>query len=203
MSTPEESFEAQSNAKLLETLLRSHGKAAMIAKTYSLEELADLTRPESKLTPAAYRRLRAAVELGRRVQEAKSTYGTLTKISSSSEAIAFCRQHFARLITDCMQEQFHMVTLTTKNKVIRTHHITTGTLDASLVHPREVFRVALRDAASSIILAHNHPSGDPRPSPEDHAVTGRLERAGDVVGITVLDHIVMAREGIISIREAH
>jgi DNA repair protein RadC len=70
-----------------------------------------------------------------------------------------------------------------------------------LVHPREVFRTAIRDAASSIILAHNHPSGDPTPSREDAAVTKRLEEVGRTVGIDILDHIVMGRDGIVSIRE--
>ena len=128
-------------------------------------------------------------------------YRLITKISSSSDAIDFCRLHFARIITDCLQEQFHIVTLDTKNQVLDSHHITTGTLDASLVHPREVFRPAIRDAASSIILAHNHPSGDPKPSREDIAVTDRLTDVGKTVGIDVLDHIVMGRDGLVSIRE--
>ena len=93
------------------------------------------------------------------------------------------------------------MTLDTKNQVIDTHQITVGTLDASLVHPREVFRPAIKDAASSIILLHNHPSGDPTPSPEDHAVTRRLESSGKTLGIDVLDHIVLGRNSAVSIRE--
>ena len=86
--------------------------------------------------------------------------------------------------------------------MIATHQITVGTLDASLVHPREVFRSAIKDAASSIILAHNHPSGDATPSREDRAVTDRLTDAGKLIGIDVLDHIVMGSESIVSIRES-
>ncbi|HBE67715.1 MAG TPA: hypothetical protein DDW52_06155 [Planctomycetaceae bacterium] len=105
------------------------------------------------------------------------------------------------MITDGLQEEFHVVTLDTKHRMIGSHQITVGTLDASLVHPREVFRRAIRDASSCILLAHNHPSGDHAPSREDIEVTDRLTKAGQVVGINVLDHIVVAREGCVSIRE--
>jgi len=102
---------------------------------------------------------------------------------------------------DGRQEQFHIVTLDTKHKPIQTHCITIGTLDASLVHPREVFRPAIRDAASAIVLVHNHPSGDPTPSRQDFCVTDQLTEAGRVLGIAVLDHIVVAGEAGLSIRE--
>ena len=203
MPEKEVDFESQTNEQLLKVLLRSADKAAIIAKTFRLESLADIGQRETQLTPAAFKRLKAGIELGRRIHEAKTKYRLVTKISSSSDAIDYCRTHFARLITDCLQEQFHIVTLDTKNQVLDSHHITTGTLDASLVHPREVFRPAIRDAASSIILAHNHPSGDPKPSREDIAVTDRLTDVGKTVGIDVLDHIVMGRDGVVSIREVH
>lgn len=201
MPEKEADFASQTNEQLLETLLRSADKAAAIASSFRLETLAELSQREAQLTPMAFKRLRAGIELGRRIHEAKTKYRLITKISSSSDAIDYCRTHFARLITDCLQEQFHIVTLDTKNQVLDSHHITTGTLDASLVHPREVFRPAIRDAASSIILAHNHPSGDPKPSREDIAVTDRLTDVGKTVGIDVLDHIVMGRDGVVSIRE--
>ncbi|GAB5405218.1 MAG: hypothetical protein Aurels2KO_34490 [Aureliella sp.] len=91
--------------------------------------------------------------------------------------------------------------LDTKHRMIGSHQITVGTLDASLVHPREVFRTAIRDSSSSVLLAHNHPSGDPTPSREDINVTARLTEAGKLIGIAVLDHIVLAREGCLSVRE--
>ena len=115
--------------------------------------------------------------------------------------MAFCQQHFSRLAKDSKQEEFHIVCLDTKNQVIDTHQITVGTLDASLVHPREVFRAAIKDASSSIILVHNHPSGDPTPSREDIAVTTRLTDCGKTLGIDVLDHIVLGRNTAVSIRE--
>ena len=202
MREQEINFERQTNEQLLEVLLRSSDKAGEILAQFELESLGDLERREVNLTPTAYKRMRAGIELGRRIHEAKTQYRSIIKISCSADAIDFCRKHFARLITDCLQEQFHIVTLDTKNHIMRSHHITTGTLDASLVHPREVFRPAIRDAASSILLAHNHPSGAPTPSREDFAVTKRLEEVGRTVGIDVLDHIVMGRDGVISIQEA-
>jgi DNA repair protein RadC len=195
-------FEDQSFQELLGLLLRSEKNAEAICKEFTVEMLADVRRPELGITKVAYQRLMAAIELGRRVHEAKSNYQLVKKISSSSDAIDFCRVRFSRLISDCLQEEFHIVTLNTKNHVIATHQITVGTLDASLVHPREVFRSAIKDAASSIILAHNHPSGDSTPSREDRAVTDRLTEVGKVIGIDVLDHIVMGKGSIVSVRES-
>ena len=114
------------------------------------------------------------------------------RIDGPASAITVCIQLFAPLLSKRPQEEFWVVTLSTKNKVIGLHHITTGTLDASLVHPREVFRAAILDSSSSIILVHNHPSGDPTPSREDRAVTTRLTEVGKLIGIEVLDHIVLA-----------
>lgn len=88
-------------------------------------------------------------------------------------------------------EIFLVVTVDTKQQVIGVHEVTRGTLDASLVHPREVFRHAMLANAASIFLVHNHPSGDLTPSREDHAVTDRLRKVGEYMGIQVLDHIVV------------
>lgn len=201
MREQESNFEQLSNEQLLEVLLRSSSKAEEILAQHKLESLSDVGRREVDLTPAAYKRMQAGIELGRRIHEAKTQYRAIIKIGGSADAIDFCRKHFARLITDCLQEQFHIVTLDTKNQVLDSHHITTGTLDASLVHPREVFRPAIRDAASSILLVHNHPSGDGTPSREDFAVTDRLTEVGTTIGIDVLDHIVLGREKTVSVRD--
>jgi DNA repair protein RadC len=148
----------------------------------------------------AYCQIMAGIELGRRVAMAMVNRA-VTRIGSSSDAIAFCEQKFSRLISDARQEEFHIVTLDTKHQVLDTHRITVGTLDASLVHPREVFRRAIKDAASAIILVHNHPSGDPTPSREDLAVTKRMNEAGELMGIRVIDHIVLGAFRSVSIRE--
>ncbi len=206
--------EALQTSELLAILVRSGrpGESAIMAGekvarhfSHRLEELpaagrAELAAISRAIQTAAYCQIMAGIELGRRVA-ALSDKPLTRKISSTQEAIAFCQQHFARLMTDARQEEFHIVTLDTKNQVIDTHQITVGTLDASLVHPREVFRAAIRDAAASIILVHNHPSGDATPSREDHQVTRRLETVGETVGIRVLDHIVLGNPDCASIRE--
>ncbi len=99
------------------------------------------------------------------------------------------------------QEEFLIAILDTKLQVRRVVRITRGTLDASLVHPREVFRPAIADAASAILLIHNHPSGDPTPSRQDHEVTDRLKKAGDLLGINVIDHIVVGEGKAVSLAE--
>ena len=204
-----------SNSELISILIRSGrpGESAVmggqkVSKAFDgrLEELPSAGRAELKeiscsVEKTAYCQIMAGIELGRRVA-ALSDKKITTKICSSGEAIEFCERHFSRLISDRKQEEFHIVTLDTKNQVIDTHCITVGTLDASLVHPREVFRAAIKDAASSIILTHNHPSGDPTPSREDIAVTRRLTDCGKTMGIDVLDHIVLGRSHSVSIQES-
>ena len=88
-----------------------------------------------------------------------------------------------------------------RNCVMRQSRISQGTLNASLVHPREVFRCAVREAAAALVLVHNHPSGDPTPSREDLEITDRLVEAGRVLGIRVLDHVVIAEGRFYSFRE--
>jgi DNA repair protein RadC len=193
-------FDEQSTEDLLAVLLRSGKHAAAIAEL-PIDNLKGATWRELGVTRAAYTRLMAGIELGRRVAEAKDEYQQPKKLNSAVAAIEFCRIHFARLIDESLQEQFHIITLNTRMGVINTHRITIGTLDASLVHPREVFRPAIKDSASSLILAHNHPSGDPTPSPEDFSVTDRLSKAGELVGISVVDHIVMGKFGLVSVKE--
>lgn len=172
-----------------------------------MDDLAKCSPEELKqVSPAAtkssYTQIMAGIELGRRIARLESNRKNETvKITSTSEAIEYCQREFARLAHDGVQEEFHIVTLDTKHKPIHPHCITVGTLDASLVHPREVFRPAIRDSASAIILVHNHPSGDPTPSREDHQVTDQLTEAGKLLGINVLDHIVVARQRCQSIRE--
>lgn len=99
-------------------------------------------------------------------------------------------------------EHFVMMTLSTKNHVIGVHTIFIGSLNASIVHPREVFQRALLNNAASIIVAHNHPSGDPTPSKEDIEVTKRLGEAGKIMGIEVLDHLIIGDYGkYVSLKE--
>lgn len=207
---------ALSNADLLAILIRvgvpqesAIVGAQKIANRFAerMEELPQCSAAELKeisraATAASYAQVMAGIELGRRIADAESDQiEPRLKITSTREAIDYCRHHFARLAADGVQEEFHIVTLDTKHKPMQSHCVTVGTLDASLVHPREVFRHAIRDAASAVLLVHNHPSGDPTPSREDYQVTEQLSEAGKLLGIQVLDHIIVARERCLSIRE--
>jgi DNA repair protein RadC len=100
------------------------------------------------------------------------------------------------------QERFLVVALDARNRIIRHHVVALGSLAVCVVHPREVFGPVIRDRAAAVILVHNHPSGDPTPSPEDVELTDRLAKAGQLLGITVLDHLVIGKEGYFSFRDA-
>jgi DNA repair protein RadC len=98
-------------------------------------------------------------------------------------------------------EHFGVVLLDTKHRVLRLTLLSVGTLDASIVHPREVFREATRGGAAAIVLFHNHPSGDPMPSEDDVKLTLRLVHAGELMGIDVIDHVIIAESRFCSLRE--
>jgi DNA repair protein RadC len=108
---------------------------------------------------------------------------------------------FVRLLRDEPVEVCGLLCLTVRKDVLCYHELSRGTLDTALIDPREVFKVALLANAQSIIVGHNHPSGDPEPSPNDLRLTDRLRRAGEVMGIDLLDHIVIGTNGYVSIRD--
>ncbi len=139
--------------------------------------------------------LRAAFELGRR-QDLVPEVGEYS-IKEPERLVKALRKS----IQEKAKEHFKLVLLNTRNKIIGISTISVGTLNASLVHPREVFRDALTHSASSIILVHNHPSDDPEPSDDDLAMTRRLADAGRLMGIEVLDHIIITRTGYTSLKE--
>jgi DNA repair protein RadC len=203
-------------AELLAILIRAGrtGESALqagekIAARFGeqLERLPEAGRGDLKAVTAAvgdtaYCQIMAGIELGRRVAQAQHDRQEQThRLLTSADALQFCRERFARLASDGAQEEFHVVCLDTRNQVLGTHRISIGILDRSLIHPREVFRPAIKDAAKAVLLIHNHPSGDPTPSDDDLILTSRLEEAGKTLGIGVLDHVVVARTGAASIRE--
>jgi DNA repair protein RadC len=162
-------------------------------------ELRDIT---AVIGETAYCQIMAGIELGRRIAQSMTDQEhQRDRITDSDGALAFCQHHFGRLATDASQEEFHIVTVDAQHQVLGTHRVSVGSLDRSLVHPREVFRPAIKDAAKAIILVHNHPSGDPTPSEDDLLVTRRLEEAGHTLGIQILDHIVVGRSGAVSIQD--
>ena len=138
--------------------------------------------------------LLAAVELGRRIGQVRNPERPV--ISSPADVDRLLRGRIANLD----RENFVAVLLNAKNEVIGAPLISVGTLSASLVHPREVFKPAIRASAASVVLVHNHPSGKVEPSPEDREATMRLEESAGILGIEVLDHVIMG-DGYYSMKE--
>jgi DNA repair protein RadC len=136
----------------------------------------------------------AAVELGRRIGQVRNPGRPV--VSSPADVERLLRGRIANLD----RENFVVLLLNTKNEVIETSTVSVGTLGASLVHPREVFKPAVRASAASVILAHNHPSGKVEPSREDREVTRRLGEAAGILGIEVLDHVIVG-DGYFSMKE--
>ncbi len=137
----------------------------------------------------------AAVELGRRIVSRGGR--ERHQVTSPRSVAEFLMPQYGNRPV----EQFGIVLLDTKHRVLRTTVLSVGTLDASIVHPREIFREATAGGAAAIILFHNHPSGDPEPSPDDRRLTERLIAAGLVMGIDVLDHIILGDTRYFSFRE--
>lgn len=98
------------------------------------------------------------------------------------------------------REHFLVLLLNARHEVVARETVSVGSLNASIVHPREVFRPAVVASAAATVLVHNHPSGDPEPSEEDLAITKRLVQAGELIGISVLDHVIVAARGVVSLR---
>ena len=140
-------------------------------------------------------RVLAALELGRR---------SAAEGPAERERIQGPRDVYFLLgprLRDLPQEEFHALLLDTRHHVVREALVTRGTLDASLISPREVFRLAVVEGAAAVILAHNHPSGDPSPSPDDWAVTRQISEAGRMLGIPVLDHVILGDGRFTSLAE--
>ena len=175
--------------QLAQHLLTSMGSLRAIASAKP-SELAQV----KGIGMAKAAQLLAAVELGRRI--ALEEMGEQPAITRPEDVYALLHHQ----LRDEKQEHVVVLLLNTKNRVIRQSTVTKGTLDSSLLHPREVFREAIRHSASSIILAHNHPSGDPTPSNEDVQLTKRIYQAGQLVGIDLLDHVILGDGRWISLR---
>lgn len=124
------------------------------------------------------------------IREVEYTYETRPKIHSPEDVSKIVKS----LITDPNKEHFIALYLNTKNGILKQEIISIGSLSANIVHPREVFKTACIISASSIIVAHNHPSGDPTPSTEDIELTNKLVEAGKVLGIQVLDHVIIGND---------
>jgi DNA repair protein RadC len=192
----------------LVAIVLGHGRAdtsvldlanAVLARTGGVEGLTRATADQltgvEGIGVARAAQVLAAVELGRR---------TLTRAERKRVQVTSPRSVAELLLPlygNRSVEQFGVVLLDTKHRVVRTTVVTVGTLDASIVHPREIFREAAAAGAAALVVFHNHPSGDPEPSKEDVALTHRLIAAGVLMGIDVIDHVILGNVCYCSMKE--
>lgn len=198
---------ALSHAELLAILLRTgsrqesavHLAQKVINEVGSIRNLVDISIDEltriKGIGHAKAIQLKAGIELGQRL--ARARIGEPVIIRSPRDAADLLSEQLRYL----QKEHFVCLFLNTKNHIIAQETLSIGSLNASIVHPREVFRAAMKCSSASIICAHNHPSGDPTPSPEDISITARLVEAGQIVGIDVLDHLVIGDGAFVSLKE--
>lgn len=196
-----------SNQELIAIILRTGTKAEsviqlaqrLIKEFEGLRMLKDATLEEltkiKGIGKAKAIQLLAAVELGRRINSLTNEERYAIRSPENGANYVMDEMRFLN------QEHFVCLYLNTKNQVIHKQTIFIGSLNASIVHPREVFREAFRRSAASIICLHNHPSGDPTPSREDIEVTRRLKECGRMIGIEILDHIIIGDKKYVSLKE--
>jgi DNA repair protein RadC len=187
--------EALGEAELFAILLRTGSKgenvidmANRLISEYGLDKLLECSLKELQeikgIGPAKAMQILTIAELQKRINQAKMP---VKKISCAKDVF----DYFHERLKDKKQENFYVLMLNTQNWIIKEELISKGILDAAILHPREVFKPAIKNSASKIILVHNHPSGNPQPSEEDLDITKRLIQIGEDMGIKVLDSIIV------------
>jgi DNA repair protein RadC len=188
-----------SDAELLALVIRSgdhaSGQSAIDLGRTMLQTFGDLRKLSAATFaeictikgagPAKVASVLAALALGKRINTDRLEH--LERFTAPSQIF----NHFHYRFRDKRREYFVTLLLDGKNRIIREEQVSEGSLNQSIVHPREVFSPAVKESAAAVILIHNHPSGDPAPSREDRDITRRLKEAGDIMGIRVLDHIII------------
>ncbi|MEK7271956.1 MAG: DNA repair protein RadC [Nitrospirota bacterium] len=199
-----------STAQLLAIILRTGGrnKSALelareiLVKFNNLKEIEDASIAEFSelkgIGAAKIAQIKAAFELGKRlIANEKRNTSQQPCFKNSGQVYTYYMPKFYGL----KKEKFLCTLLDTKNRVFKETTVSEGTLTSSLVHPREVFRYAIKEAAASVLFVHNHPSGDPSPSRDDIDITKRLIETGKIIGINVLDHIIIGDGRYLSLME--
>jgi len=171
-------------------LLSRFGNLKGVANA-SVEELTQMRG----IGPAKAAQIKAAIELSKRL-EADTGEKPKPVLKSPEDVVAVMRSK----LKGKKKEHFWVICLDTRNRLINWKPVSIGSLDTSIVHPREVFKEAVSSSAASVIFVHNHPSGDPEPSKEDVELTKRLVKAGEIVGIDVLDHIIVCDKSYLSLK---
>lgn len=191
--------------ELLAVLLRTgiKGKNVLnlaqdILSKYGDKKLIDVSYNELRnmhgVGPTKAAQVLAAIELGKRLYKEKVEGEVF--INSPEDALKEVEH-----IRENKKENFIALYLDSRNKLIHKETVSLGTLNANLVHPREVFEPAIRNLAAQVIVSHNHPSGNPEPSKEDLEITKKLVEAGEILGIRVIDHIIVSKTGFLSLKE--
>ncbi len=194
-----------SPAELLALILRSGSRdlnivdtCAEIIREFSLEKLADTAQTDLQkirgIGKVKAMQIIAVFELNKRLHYARNFN---KKIKAARDVVEYMEGR----IPDETKEHLFVLHLNTKNQIMKAELVSVGTLNAALIHPREVFKSAIRESAHAIILVHNHPSGDVEPSNADKQVTALLKEASAIIQIDLLDHIIIARSEWFSFRE--
>ena len=197
---------AMNDAELLAAVLGDgYGKdnavdlSNRVLASYNFSKLANLSLPELKREfkkDIHAIRVHAMFEIVRRTNKL-AKHGFSKKIETAEDVY----NHFVDELKDKKKEHFYALYLDTKNRIIEEELVSVGLLDVSLIHPREVFASALQARSQSVILVHNHPSGDCEPSEKDKEVTKLLVDAGELLGIKVLDHVIIGKDSSVSLKE--
>ena len=196
---------ALSDAELLAVILQNGSKKENVVdmsnrliSKQGINKLSDLSLKELQeidgIGPAKAMQIKALFEFNKRYNLSKENGKS---IKSAKDVFQYASQK----ILDDKKEQFMILLLDTKNRVIKDEIISIGTLNASIIHPREIFKSAIKESANSIILVHNHPSGEPEPSQEDTEITEKLFDAGELLNIKVLDHVIIGKDNYYSFKE--
>lgn len=197
---------ALSDAELLAIILQKGTQkenalevANRLLSKYTLDTFRDLSITELKkisgIGEVKALQIKALLELNQRINSAKRR---VIKIRKPSDVYNYMKD----ALTNLKQEHFFVLCMDTKNQVVSDKVLAIGTLNAALVHPREIFKEAIKNSANSFILVHNHPSGDPEPSEEDVKITEEIMNASRLIGITMLDHVIIGDEKYWSYKES-
>jgi DNA repair protein RadC len=198
--------DALSDAELLAIILQKGSKeenvidmSNKLLARYGIDKLADLSLKEMQeikgIGPAKAMQIKSILEFSKRVK-----VKSLKKKPLKNGQDVF--DYASPKLSGLKQEHFMAILLDTKNHVINDQIISIGTLNSSIIHPRDIFKSAIKESANAIILVHNHPSGDPEPSEEDKATTEKIMQVGELMGIKILDHVIIGNNSHYSFQSA-
>ncbi len=198
---PENLSDAELFAILLRTGSRGENVIEMsyrLINEYGLDKLLSCSLKELQkikgIGPSKAMQILTIAEIQKRINQSKAP---VKRITCAEDVF----KHFHERLKDKKEEHFFVLMLDTKNNVIGEHLVSKGILDASIIHPREIFKPAIKNSAAKIILVHNHPSGDPTPSKEDDSISEIITDTGNLMDIKVLDHVIIAHDAYASWKE--